>query len=290
MPACQQKRAAVYSRPRRWRLWAVAAACLYALPVAALPVEFGLGLGLGQSSPNQFSHSMTLFHSQLNPREAGIVQGRPETFGADTEFWIRVTELFGPEHFFGVGIGNYSIPKTHLTEIRSDGEIVNMDFRFRVQYLLFKYDFSRHLSRSWDYEVGGGFGYLFGTRLHLSGYKVKGADAKTYVGSHTPEYGNIWRLGLGLKRPIHDNLVLHFGIRLTQLYYGNFRGRLNDLDSSYYYARDGGLTIVSALEAAEASTVINDPLYGPVTAALVRGKAWVSEGRTEIYAAIGVRF
>ena len=290
MCACQQKRVGWAFALQTLLLCGGAIWGMTPPSLRAAPIEFGLGLGLGQSSPNRFAHGMTLFHSQLNAQELGVVQGRPETFGAETELWVRVLDLFGPEHFLGFGIGNYNIPKTHLTEVRSDGEVINMDFHFRIQYALLKYDYSKHLSRAWDYEIGGGFGYLFGSRLTVSGYKVKGTNARTYVGSHRPEFGNIWRLGIGLKRPIHDNLILRFGVRLTQLQYGNFRGRLNDLDSSYYFTRDGGLTIVSALEAAEATTVVNDPVFGPVTAAQVRRKAWVSEGRTEFYTSIGVRF
>ncbi len=233
---------------------------------------------------------MSRFHSQLNGDEFGTVIGDQETFGAEREFWFRASDIFGPEHFFGLGFGTYSFPTTRLTELRSDGEVVDFDFRFQVQYQIFKYDFSRRLSRSWDYEVGGGFGFLFGSGIRVSGYKVKGTNARTYGGRHVPDYGNLWRLGVGLKRPVSDHLVLRFGLRLTHLYYGNLRGRLNELESSYYFTRDGGLTIVSALEAAEAAVTYNDPLFGVVTAAAVRSRAWVSEGRTELYGSIGVRF
>lgn len=252
----------------------------------------GVQVGAGHSSPNRFGTALGNFRSNLNPRVLSVIEGQPETLGSDLEIWLRVTEIFGPEHFFGFSLGSYQFPNTHLREFRSDGSFLDLTFRTRMQYLMLRYDFARPLPwrRGWDYEVGGGFGFLIGARMNVSGYRVGSSGYRRYDGSHSPDYGNLWRLGIGVKRPISDSLVLRFGLRVSYLYYGNFSGKLGDLRSSYYYTRDSGLTIVSPLEAAEATTQLNDPLYGPLSAALVRSKAYVAEGRTEAYVSVGVRF
>ena len=261
--------------------------------LSAIKIESGLTFAPGIRSTDRFDRGMNKFHSSLNPNYLSASRADPFRDIHMFEAWIRFGELLGDDHFVGLSIGDYKFPSMNVAELRSNPAFVQMNWSFKQSYFMFTYHYIRPLklriiSRAWNWEIGGGLGFLTGVRWRMKGYKFSSNTITDYSSSHKPDSGNIWRLEAGLKRPLTDIIILRFGLRVSYLYTGNFSGTLNGTDADWYYARDGGLSILSASQLLFLEPITS--LEGPFQYSVVSEEANMTSGITEFYISIGARF
>lgn len=258
--------------------------------LSAVPVEFGLAHAPGFRSPNSLDRGLDKFRSGLDPERPTVVQHDRFRNTLNYEFWIRFGDLPMNGSYVGLTLGEYPFPSVGLREAGPEPGLLDFELTLRLSYFLLTYHRQGALTGHWRWEFGAGLGFLDSVRLKTSGYYSLPSGVSRYSSSHLAHFGNIWRLELGLYRPLGDRLILRGGLRVSYLYFGDFSGTLNGLPSDWYFAADGGLTQLTSLDLLNATVAYRDPIYGATQLALIRERASISLGLREIYLALGVRF
>lgn len=259
-------------------------------------VEVGASYAAGRRQTDRFSRGMEKYRSTLSVTTANVVDA--DDFGplSSAEFFLRLGDLFGERGHHQIGLvgGSFDIPTIRIRELRSDARGSTLDWRFRVQYLLFTYHYSDvmpwRLLRRWRWELGGGFGFAPSARWTSKGYLYGPGQLASLDVNQSSGSGNALRFELGVSRALGEYSFIRLSTSMTYVYLGDWTGRINSADGQWFYLRNGGLFALSAANFSLTPTLILDEQLGLTQGLLADRKADVPIGALEVRISTGVRF
>lgn len=259
-------------------------------------VEFGLLYSVGARTTDRFDRGLRKFRTTVRRDVYSI----SETSGfnrVDTaEIFFRFGGLISPNSYFGMAVGQYQIPLLRFQEVRSDEVFVSVRSRFELNYFLFQYHYKQYWRRGWSWEAGMGAGFIPIGYWRTEGRRISALDTLQTLEStefnafQTARFGAISRLELGLHRMLGDHGFFRTGVRASYGFVGPFFGTVNDVTGNWYFLDDGSLALLSAFEAASSLRNFDHPINGSTTVDIIREKANVTLGLTELQFSVGVRF
>ncbi len=263
----------------------------------ATPIELDFSLAPGLRARDRFQRGMSKFHSTIVPAEVGLNSADDARRLSSWQLSLRFPALLSDErdgHVVGFTMGMYNIPAADVSELRSD-RLTTTSWEFDLPYIMFTYHYRRPLRwgvfrRRWQWEFGGGLGFLMPGRWRVNGLLINSVQTANYDSLQTARDGNIWRLGLGLQRSLGSRAYVRFGLRLSYALMGRFSGGLNNLDAEWYYTQDGGLAPVSSFDLLNTPAPVPEPIPNAFSAAVIDERADAVFGMTEFYFGVGIRF
>lgn len=284
------------TRPAAALLCVAVLLCVAALPTALQAdddVEAGVLYSFGQRTPDRFNRGLHKFRSNVR-REISTVSDADPFHRVDAaEIFFRFGGALGEHSYFGMAAGQYRIPFLDIHEYRTDEVFMDLRSRFDFSYFLFQYHYKQYWRRGWSWELGAGTGFIPVAYWHTEGRRISRLDnleTSEFTGFHTARFGAISRLEAGLHRMLGRHGFFRAGLRYSYGFVGPFYGTVNDAPGDWYFLDDGSLALLSAFEAAWALRNVDHPVNGNTTINVIREKAYITLGVSELQFSLGVRF
>lgn len=235
---------------------------------------------------------MRKFRSSLSPTVYNVVQADRFSRFSTWAFFFRFTDVIAEHGAFGFEYGVMTTPGMRVNEVRSDGGVFLTDWKFRLPYFMFTYQWIATLpqfGRNMRYELGFGYGFIAGGSFSMDGTYRTNFQAGPYDSFARARQGSVVRLEGALRRNLGEFFFARFALRTAYAYIGDFETKVDGAGGDWYYLRNNGLSPVSTAFVATANTVVYDPLVGPVQVSTVREKAIWTGGLWEIAFSVGFR-
>lgn len=251
--------------------------------------HFGLSYNHGSRVPDALDDGYRRFHSSLRADLYHWVESDGFYRLDSVEGFFRFAGPLGETNYFGLTGGVFRAPHINVREVRSDGVMLQLRFRYDLSYFLFTYHHVEYLRRGRSWEAGFGYGFIPLSYWYADGYRLSAFNANQMHAFHTGRFGLITRLETGVSQSLKEHLFLRSTWRFTYAYAGPFQGHLNDFSANYYYLKNDGLALLNAFDAALATREIYTPT-GPTVIGFIREKAAFTAGVFEWNISFGVRF
>lgn len=221
--------------------------------------EVGLRTGVGRRVPGRFDGNLNSFSSTFNPlifSDLNLNGGKQtNTYEAFIRFFLD------PRNKVGAIIGRQDLSNLYLTETTSDSYYTSLKSEIFSYHVLVTYHYVTEISRNWEWENGGGFGFA-SADWQINGYNV-GADS---VNTLSMQKGNLrgsglaFRLETAVNRRLGDSHFLQIGLGYHLTSIAKFSGPYNGEESSFYIQQDGKVGVFDDTRVVDVSVGTNQSL------------------------------
>jgi len=233
--------------------------------LSSIPFEAGISVSGGERQKNRFDEGLRKFRTSIRLFTLNSVSVAQEPYTYSYEAFFRFPDILGKGHTVGLSFGDKHLPEYRVKEIRTDGIINDLDWKFYSSYALINYTFmpDRHpfrLLRRWQFEIGGGFGPLINPEMAVKGYQSDLRWYEEWTSSQEAKYGMLYRFETALSRRFFRFLRFRAGIRYDYLYMGGFEGNVNNSRGTFFYTFNGGIMPLSYTSYNLMYILVNSPL------------------------------